>query len=81
LSMEINVFIGYLAEEFEDLGVFELTPNTILKNIPGWNSMHILLLVSMIDYRYGVLLSGEHLKHVITVNDLFELVKEKQGEH
>jgi acyl carrier protein len=78
--MEINEFLGYLAEEFEDLGVFELTPSTILKNIPGWNSMHILLLVSMIDYRYHVLLSGEHLKAVVTVNDLFELVKEKQGE-
>jgi acyl carrier protein len=79
--MEINEFLGHLAEEFEDLGVFELTPSTILKNIPGWNSMHILLLVSMIDYRYHVLLSGEHLKAVVTVNDLFELVKEKQGEH
>ena len=78
--MEINEFLGYLAEEFEDLGVFELTPSTILKNIPGWNSMHILLLVSMIDYRYHVLLSGEHLKAVVTVNDLFDLVKEKQGE-
>ena len=78
--MEINEFLGHLTEEFEDLGVFELTPNTILKNIPGWNSMHILLLVSMIDYRYHVLLSGEHLKAVVTVNDLFELVKEKQGE-
>ena len=79
--MEINAFIGCLAEEFEDLGVFELTSDTVLKNIPGWNSMHILLLVSMIDYRYHVLLSGEHLKAVVTVNDLFELVKEKQGEH
>jgi len=78
--MEINEFLGHLAEEFEDLGVFELTPSTILKNIPGWNSMHILLLVSMIDYRYHVLLSGEHLKAVVTVNDLFDLVKEKQGE-
>ena len=78
--MEINEFLGHLAEEFEDLGVFELTPSTILKNIPGWNSMHILLLVSMIDYRYHVLFSGEHLKAVVTVNDLFELVKEKQGE-
>ena len=43
--------------------------------------MHILLLVAMIDYRYNVLLSGEHLKMVVSVNDLFELVKQKQGEH
>jgi hypothetical protein len=26
-------------------------------------------------------LSGEHLKMVVSVNDLFELVKQKQGEH
>ena len=43
--------------------------------------MHILLLVAMIDFRYHVLLSGEHLKMVVSVNDLFELVKQKQGEH
>lgn len=79
--MEINAFINHLTEEFEDLGVFELSPKSVLKDIPGWNSMHILLLVSMIDYRYHVLLSGEQLRNVVTVNDLFELVKEKQGEH
>jgi acyl carrier protein len=49
--------------------------------MPGWNSMHILLLVAMIDFRYQVLLSGEHLKTVETVNDLFDLVKQKQHEH
>ena len=79
--MEINAFINHLTEEFEDLGVFELSPDSVLKDIPGWNSMHILLLVSMIDYRYQVLLSGEQLKNVVTVNDLFELVKENQSEH
>jgi acyl carrier protein len=79
--MEINAFINHLTEEFEDLGVFELTPSTVLREIPGWNSMHILLLVAMIDFRYQVLLSGEHLKMVVSVNDLFELVKKKQGEH
>jgi len=79
--MEINTFIGHLSEEFEDLGVFELSPSTVLRDMPGWNSMHILLLVAMIDFRYQVLLSGEHLKTVKTVNDLFDLVKQKQHEH
>lgn len=79
--MEINAFIAHLSEEFEDLGVFELSPSTVLRDIPGWNSMHILLLVAMIDFRYQVLLSGEHLKTVETVNDLFDLVKQKQHEH
>lgn len=79
--MEINTFIAHLSEEFEDLGVFALSPSTVLRDIPGWNSMHILLLVAMIDFRYQVLLSGEHLKTVETVNDLFDLVKQKQHEH
>jgi acyl carrier protein len=79
--MEINTFIAHLSEEFEDLGVFALSPSTVLRDMPGWNSMHILLLVAMIDFRYQVLLSGEHLKTVETVNDLFDLVKQKQHEH
>jgi len=78
--MEINEFIAHLCEEFEDLGVFELSPSTVLRNIPGWNSMHILLLVAMIDFRYQVLLSGEQLKTVETVSDLFDLVLQKQNE-
>jgi hypothetical protein len=39
--------------------------------------MHILLLVAMIDVKYNVLLSGEDLKGLGTVKELFELVKHR----
>ncbi len=77
--MEIEAFIQNLEKEFEDLSEGSLLPNTVLKEIPGWNSMHILLLVAMIDIHYQVLLSGEDLKEVVTVSDLFSHVKSRRG--
>lgn len=76
--MELSDFIANLEAEFEDLNQ-GLEPQTILLDIPGWSSMHILLLVAMVDIQYQVLLSGEDLKSCKTVNDLFHLVKSKRG--
>jgi len=79
LTMEINEFIQNLELEFQDIGHVELQPETVLREIPGWNSMHVLLLVAMIDVNYQVLLSGEQLKPIVTVQELFNLVKQQQG--
>ena len=79
LTMEINEFIQNLELEFQDIGQVELQPETVLKEISGWNSMHVLLLVAMIDVNYQVLLSGEQLKPIVTVQELFNLVKQQQG--
>ncbi|MFM7566725.1 MAG: hypothetical protein ACKO4K_08260 [Flavobacteriales bacterium] len=73
--MDLPDFINHLSEEFQDFQEISLTENTVLRNIEGWNSMHILLLVSMIDVKYNVLLSGEDLKSLGTVKELFEFVK------
>ena len=79
LTMEINEFIQNLELEFQDIGQVELQPETVLKEISGWNSMHVLLLVAMIDVNYHVLLSGEQLKSIATVQELFDMVKHQQG--
>ena len=76
--MEINDFIAKLEAEFQDIGTVSLTPKTLLRDIEGWNSMHILLLVAMIDVNYGVLLSGEDLKKVASVQELFDFVQSKK---
>lgn len=74
--MDINEFLLKLEEEFEDIDTIKLNPESVLRDIPGWSSMHILLLVAMVDRYYNVLLSGENLKSVKTVNDLFnEIIK------
>lgn len=75
--MDIAEFILHLKTEFEDFQTLDLNENTILKEIEGWNSMHILLLVAMIDVKYNVLLSGEDLKSLGTVKELFELVEQR----
>lgn len=76
LNMDIDEFLLKLEEEFEDIDAIKLNPESVLRDIPGWSSMHILLLVAMVDRYYNVLLSGENLKSVKTVNDLFnEIIK------
>lgn len=75
--MDLSDFIHHLKAEFEDFHAVNLSEQTILNEIEGWNSMHILLLVAMIDVKYNVLLSGEDLKGLGTVKELFELVKHR----
>ena len=78
--MEIQEFIKNILAAFDDVPHLELEPTSKLRSIEGWNSMHVLLLVAMIDIEYQVLLSGEELKNVTTVQALFTLVKQRRGE-
>ncbi|NBV09206.1 MAG: acyl carrier protein [Flavobacteriia bacterium] len=78
--MEIQEFIKNILAAFDDVPHLELEPTSNLRSIEGWNSMHVLLLVAMIDIEYQVLLSGEELKNVTTVQALFTLVKQRRGE-
>ena len=78
--MEIQEFIKNIHSAFDDAPHMVLLPESNLRAIEGWNSMHVLLLVAMIDLEYQVLLSGEELKRVETIQDLFNIVKQRRGE-
>lgn len=76
--MEINELISKLETEFA-LPEGTLKAHTGFRDIPEWGSMHALIIIALIDTDYGITLNGTDLKRALTVNDLFEIVKEKRG--
>jgi acyl carrier protein len=74
-NMELNDFIAKFANLFEETDPSSITADTVYSEIEEWDSVMVLLLVSMIDEEYGVIVDVEEMSETETVKDLFEYVK------
>jgi acyl carrier protein len=77
--MDIQELIKHIENEFEDLQKGTLYPQTSIREIEGWSSMHALLLIALVDNHYDVLLSGEELKNALTVQDLYTIIVNRKS--
>ena len=75
--MEIKAFIELFADQFEDAGAEEFTPETIFREVEGWSSLVALSVLAMIDEEFDVQLKGEEMKKATTIQQLFDLVQSK----
>lgn len=76
--MEIQEFIQHFAEQFEELDVNTVTPQTAFKELDEWSSLVALSVIAMADEEYGVALKGEDIRKAVTVEDLFNIVKSRK---
>jgi len=74
--MDIQNFIQNFAEQFDDLNI-ELTPETRFREVEGWTSLVALLVITMVDDEYGVVLPPEEMRKTNTIQELFDLVNSK----
>ena len=75
--MEISEFIQKIENEIEELKPGTLKPDTEFTTLEEWSSMHVLILIALIDSDYNVTITGEDLQKCKSVNDLFQIVKER----
>lgn len=75
--MEINGFIENLAEQFDEVELDELTPETKFKEFDEFSSLTILSIIAMADDEYGVRLKADDVRGADTVQDLFDIVKSR----
>ena len=75
--MEIKDFIEYFADELDETPIEELTPETDFKALEEWSSLVALSIIAMIEDNYEKEVTGEDLRSSTTLQDLFELVKNK----
>lgn len=54
-----------------------LDPSHALTDVEGWDSMAALLFISLVDSRFGVILSGDQIAKAKTVNDLLLLLGDR----
>ncbi|MBO9883810.1 acyl carrier protein [Xanthomonas sp. D-109] len=51
----------------------EVTMDTVLRELPEWDSLAALGVIVMFDMEYGKTITGEHLAAVVTLDDLYKL--------
>ena len=74
--MEINDFIEKVMEQFDD------APETLVatdkfRDVDGYSSLTALMLLSMFDEEYGVTVTGDDMRKMETIQDLFDLVQSR----
>jgi len=78
--MDINTFIQQLEVEFEEVTPGTLKADTSFRDLDEWSSMHALIIIALIDTEYDVILGGDDLRNATTVQDLYDVVKQKVSE-
>ena len=75
--MDIKVFIEQFAEQFDEIDVALLTPETRFRELDEWSSLVALLVITMVDEEYGIVLPPEEMRKTQTIQELFDLVESK----
>ena len=72
--IDIQAFIEnfLVAVDFQD--PIELTPDTVLRELPEWDSLAALGVIVMFDIDYNKTITGDDLKTCISLNDLYKLL-------
>lgn len=77
--MDIQELIIFIEEEFEEVDKGTLSPESSIRDIEGWSSMHALILIALVDNHYDILLTGEELKNALTIQDLFNAILKRKS--
>lgn len=75
--MDMNEFIAHFAEQFENTDASVFTPETRFRELEEWCSLIALLVISMVDDEYGVVLPPEEMRKTQTIQELYDLVQSK----
>jgi acyl carrier protein len=70
-------FIGNFYEILDETEKLEVNQNTDFKNLDEWDSMTSLMLIAMVDEKYGKQIKGDDIKECLTLKDLFERIQSK----
>jgi acyl carrier protein len=79
LELNIHDLINYIETEFEEIENGTLIPESSIRDIEGWSSMHALILIALIDNNYDILLTGEELKNALTIQDLYDVILKRKN--
>lgn len=75
--MEIKKFIQNFADQFDEIDVNTLSPETNFRELEEWSSMVALSVLAMIDDEYDVQLKADEMRQTTLIQELFDLVQSK----
>lgn len=75
MIVSISIFIGHLREAVELESSVELTAETILTDISGWDSLAILSIMAMAGTIYDKVIVMDDIERCKSVGDLFNALQ------
>ena len=75
--MDLQEFVAHFAEQFEETDASVFTPQTKYDELEEWSSLIGLSIIAMVDEEYDVAIKGNDVKSSVTIEDLFNIVKER----
>ena len=75
--MEINDFVKYFTELFEESDNSGFKPFTRFRDIEEWSSLLALSVIAMVDEKYHIKLTGNDIRNSQTIEDIFKIIKSK----
>lgn len=75
--MELEKFIAAFADEFEETDASEITADCEFHELEEWSSLTGMGIIAMVKNQYGKTITGKEIRSCETVEDLYNLVKNK----
>ena len=75
--MDKNDFLANFREQFEDTLPDDIQFETHFHDLDEWSSIVGMTILAMAKVSYNKSISGEELKHCITVEDVYNLINNK----
>lgn len=75
----IETFISNFTTAVDFQDAVEIRPDTLLSDLPEWDSLAALGVIVMFDMEYGATITGNDLKECKSISDIFKLVEKKKG--
>lgn len=70
-------FVQNFVDQFDDTDTSEISMRTHFKNIDEWSSLMALSIIAMCDEEYDVKIKGDDIRNANTVEDLYNIVKNR----
>ena len=75
--MELNEFVANFADQFDDTDASEITASAVFHDLDEWSSLTGMGVIALAKTEYGKAITGAELKACVTVEDVFNLIKNK----
>ena len=75
--MQISTFLENFKNILDDTDLSLINNETIFRQLEEWSSLTALSLIAMVDEEYSVKLTGDDIKTSKTLNDIFNIIKNK----
>ena len=76
--MTTEKFLENFANLFDETDPSEIILSTEFRNLDEWSSLITLSVIAMADEEYDVKLKGDDIKNAETVEDLYNIIKDKK---